>query len=67
MGHYYRGRIVGLGECVCCKLPGKANLGKLDALWEACVWLEKSDGPDEHMVGLDAGIPLAQSVRRKPN
>ena len=64
-GREYTAGIAIFGEAIWCKLPKVADLTKLDDRWRTAIWLGKSDRSDEHIIGVDTGAVLAQSVRRK--
>ena len=62
-GRDYTSGIAIIGEAIWYKLPKTADLTKLDDRWRAAIWLEKLDGSDEHIIGLENGAVLARSAR----
>ena len=64
-GREYTSGITIFGEAMWYQLPKTADLTKLDDRWRTAIWLGKSDRSDEHIIGLETGAILAQSVRRK--
>ena len=64
-GREYTSGIAIFGEAIWYKLPKTANLTKLDDRWRTAIWLGKSDRSDEQIIGLENGVVLTRSVRRK--
>ena len=68
----YRGEICPFGEVVMAKrnvsdsgaIQGGGRLMKADSAWDKAVWLGRSDGTDEHLVGDETGVYKTRSVRR---
>jgi hypothetical protein len=68
----YRGEICPFGEVVMAKrnvsdsgaIQGGGRLMKADTPWDKAVWLGRSDGTDEHLVGDETGVYKTRSVRR---
>ena len=60
----YRGEICPFGEVVMAKrnvsdsgaIQGGGRLMKADTAWDKAVWLGRSDGTDEHLVGDETGV-----------
>ncbi|CAK0852755.1 unnamed protein product, partial [Prorocentrum cordatum] len=64
-GKDYNGEIVEFGECVRRNSP-LSTVGKADDRWHLGVWLGKSMGVDERLVGASNGVLTCRSIWRRP-
>ena len=71
----YRGEIAPFAEVVMARrnvsdsgaIQGEGRLVKADTPWEKAVWLGRSEGTGEHIVGDESGIYMPRTVRRIPS